>query len=101
MASKASASGPKNKGKKSTKKPKAAHRQDEYTTQSNEKLVQTTLRVTKLPSTCAENDLLNFFQQSTPVESLKITRSRVAYVNFTSNENGNDFFMFFFNGKKN
>ena len=98
MASKASASGPKNK---STKKPKAAHRQDESTTQSNEKLVQTTLRVTKLPSTCAENDLLNFFQQSTPVESLKITRSRVAYVNFTSNENGNDFFMFFYNGKKN
>ena len=51
-----------------------------------------TLVVSNIPVVCTENHLKDFFQQSAPVKSVKITGNRThnreAHVKFSSRENG-------------
>ena len=65
-----------------------------YQSKVKPKFVQNSLRVTKLPSSITQDDLLTHFQQVCPVDSVKMGKYNSAFINFSSYSKGKVLFYF-------
>ena len=60
----------------------------------DKKLIQNSLRVTKLHSSITKDDLLTHFKQVSPVDSVKMAKFNSAYINFASHAKGKLLFFY-------